>query len=161
FDWNKLFDAAGLDASRWIPAESHEIPSVGFDERKAWTGTYDGSPELRIRIEAAAWKGRPVYFETFGPWKPARSSTPATQAPNWEPLVLTIILVVACLFSILNLRNGRGDSSGALRLAVFVLCCGIVARVSRCTTYPHLTNSANCSQRCLLYCWRPFSRARY
>jgi hypothetical protein len=55
-DWKKLFDAAGLDPSRWSEAASREIPPFSFDERKAWTGTFVLAPNLPMRIEAAAWK---------------------------------------------------------------------------------------------------------
>jgi hypothetical protein len=41
---------------RWMPTDPHEIPQVGFDPRAA------SSPNISMRIEAAAWKGRPVYF---------------------------------------------------------------------------------------------------
>ncbi len=36
-DWNKLFEAAGLDPLRWTPTESQEVPLFSFDERAAWT----------------------------------------------------------------------------------------------------------------------------
>jgi hypothetical protein len=41
---------------------------VSFDARAAWTGTLDGTPAVPFRIEAASWKGRPVYFEVVWPW---------------------------------------------------------------------------------------------
>ena len=66
-NWNTLFEAAGLDRSRWTETASQEIPPFGFDARKAWTGTYAHAPNMPLRIEAAAWKGRPVSFELFGP----------------------------------------------------------------------------------------------
>ena len=79
-DWKKLFDAAGLDPSRWTETASQEIPPYSFDERKAWTGTFAHAPNMPMRIEAAAWKGRPVSFELFGPWRrPARMQPRAPQ----------------------------------------------------------------------------------
>ena len=42
-----------------------------FDERAAWTGVYSDAPSTPLRIEAAAWKGRPPR----GP--PARPAHPA------------------------------------------------------------------------------------
>jgi hypothetical protein len=121
-DWNKLFEASGLDASRWTTAELREIPVTAFDERKAWTGTYPNSPQMSLRIEAAAWKGRPVYFEMFGPWRP-EPATAVNTAPIDVAVVVSIVLVGALLFALRNLRTGRGDLSGAVRLATFILVC--------------------------------------
>jgi serine/threonine-protein kinase len=125
-DWKKLFDAAGLDPSHWTEAASQEIPPYGFDERKAWTGTFAHAPGMPMRIEAAAWKGRPVSFELFGPWRrPDRVQQPRWQqtsgqpAAGWFPLVpISIVLVGALLLAVRNFRASRGDRRGALRLAV-------------------------------------------
>ena len=124
-DWSKLLDAAGLDPSRWTPAEPHEIPPVAIDERKAWTGTYSETEKMPLRIEAAAWQGHPVYFEMFGPWRPEKSAANAPAPPALLAL-LAIILAVALLFALLNFRAGRGDSGGALRLAWFFLICNAI-----------------------------------
>ena len=56
-DWLTLFEAAGLDQSRWTETASKEIPPFGFDERKAWTGRLRARTDMPLRIEAAAWKG--------------------------------------------------------------------------------------------------------
>ena len=72
-DWTALLTAAGLDMSRFAPAEPHWIPLVSFDARAAWTGSYAHAPEVPLRIEAASWRGRPVNFQVIGPWsKPER-----------------------------------------------------------------------------------------
>jgi serine/threonine-protein kinase len=129
-DWHKLFEAAGLDASRWTPAEPREIPLTAFDERKAWTGTYPNSPQMPLRIEAAAWKGRPVYFEMFGPWRP-EPTTAVDRTPIAVNVIVAIVLValvVLILFALSNLRSGRGDLSGAVRLAAFVLVCNCISQ---------------------------------
>ncbi|MGH9594583.1 MAG: protein kinase domain-containing protein, partial [Bryobacteraceae bacterium] len=55
FDWNKLFEAAGLDASRWTAADPQKIPPMAFDAGAAWTGTFASMPQIPLRIEAAAW----------------------------------------------------------------------------------------------------------
>jgi len=124
-DWSKFFDAAGLDASRWTPAEPREIPVTAFDERKGWTGTYPNSPQMPLRIEAAAWKGRPVYFEMFGPWRPEPTTAVDTTLIA-VTVIAAILLVGALLFALRNLRTGRGDLGGAVRLAVFILVCASI-----------------------------------
>jgi predicted Ser/Thr protein kinase len=127
FDWNKLFDAAGLDASRWTAAEPQEIPPVAFDERKAWTGTYPGQAQMPLRIQAAAWKGRPVYFEIFGPWRVGGiAAQPLNRTWVTSVSVVVMVLAPALLFALLNLRSGRGDRVGAWRLACFQFICALL-----------------------------------
>ena len=120
-DWTRLFEAAGLDQSRWTETASQEIPPVGFDERKAWTGRYAHAPDMPLRIEAAAWRGRPVSFELFGPWRlPVRVQppTPAQTRRTWIVNgVISFVLLGASWLAWRNYRAGRGDVGGAVRLA--------------------------------------------
>jgi hypothetical protein len=67
-DWAPLFSAAGLDFSKWLPAQPAWIPPVYSDARGAWTGSLAERPDIPMRIEAAAYRGKPVYFELIGPW---------------------------------------------------------------------------------------------
>lgn len=136
--WTKLFDAAGLDPSRWTETASQEIPPFSFDERKAWTGTFAHAPNMPLRIEAAAWKGRPVSFELFGPWRrPARLQpraprNTAQRVVGWSLLVvISIILVGSLWLAVRNFRAGRGDTRGALRLAAFGLIFWSVSEIVR------------------------------
>ena len=123
-DWNKVFEAAGLDRSQWAPAESQQIPESAFDQRAAWTGTYPGAPNIPLRIEAAAWGPQLVAFAIAGPWTRAPGTEAArTTLPLPLILLITVIYVSAILLALRNLRTGRGDQSGATRLAVFVFVC--------------------------------------
>jgi serine/threonine-protein kinase len=125
-DWNKLFEAAGLDQAQWILSDPREIPENPFDERAAWTGTYAGVPQIPLRIEAAAWRGRPVLFDTRGPWS-REAGTPAGVGPPGA--LATAIIVVffgGVLLGLRNLRSGRGDLRGSLRLASVTLVGGFV-----------------------------------
>ncbi|HUB33683.1 MAG TPA: serine/threonine-protein kinase, partial [Bryobacteraceae bacterium] len=93
-DWTGLWTAAGLDITRFAPADPQWIPLVSFDARAAWTGTYPEAPNVPLRIEAASWQGRPVSFETIGPWsKPERM-----QNPQMAPGVLFLQALVWCTF---------------------------------------------------------------
>jgi len=121
-DWPALFGAAGLDAARFAPAEPRWLSLAGFDARAAWTGTYAQSPELPLRVEAASWRGRPVFFHLIGPWSRPDRMKPY-ENPAGENIILAVILAV-CLAAVLlawrNLHAGRGDMRGASRLAAFV-----------------------------------------
>jgi predicted Ser/Thr protein kinase len=123
FDWNRLFEAAGLDPSKWIPADPQETPPTAFDARAAWTGTYPNAPQVPLRIEAAAWRGRPVTFKILGPWSGLPGPTPDVRGTS---PAFAATLIIAFLLALRNLRSGRCDLSGALRLALFLLTCGVI-----------------------------------
>ncbi len=94
-DWSKLFEAAGLDRSRWTETASQEIPLFPFAQRQAWTGSYAHAPKLPMRIEAAAWKGRVVSFELFGPWrKPVRVQPPSASSVRSQWLGAFIVSLI-------------------------------------------------------------------
>jgi serine/threonine-protein kinase len=132
-DWTPLFSAAGLDASKWSPAQPAWTSPVDSDTRAAWTGTIAEHPEMPMRIEAAAYLGKPVYFELIGPWTRAEGMQPY-HATTLEQAGLVIfivlvlsLLVVGALLARRNLRLGRGDRRGASRLAAFVFAAWTVA----------------------------------
>ncbi len=72
-----------------------------------------------MRIEAAAFRGKPVYFELIGPWTHAESMQPRQPATRERAsLVLGIVLffsmlVGGAMLARRNLRLGRGDRRGA------------------------------------------------
>ena len=122
-DWPALFGAAGLDTARFASAEPQWLSLAGFDARAAWTGTYAQAPELPLRVEAASWRGRPVFFRVIGPW-----SRPGRMKPSEFPFGNNIggvsLILEVCLAAVVlawrNFRAGRGDLRGASRLAAFV-----------------------------------------
>src|SRR2546422_8247125 len=130
-EWTALFAAAGLDPARFTPTEPKWTSLAAFDARAAWTGAYPEQPEIPLRIEAAAYRGKPVYFQLLEPWnKPWR--TQANQ-PNKEDRVFLVafclflaILLGAVLLARYNIRQGRGDRRGAFRLAFFVFAVSIL-----------------------------------
>jgi hypothetical protein len=120
-DWTALFGAAGLDPARFEPARPVWVPLGYADARDAWDGVLADRPDVPIHVEAAAYRGRPVYFEIVGTWL----QTPARAGPGFAGLTLLSVAVLAAglLLARLNLRRGRGDRRGAWRLAVFVFVC--------------------------------------
>ncbi|MEQ1354305.1 MAG: hypothetical protein ABLT11_09825 [Candidatus Acidiferrum sp.] len=144
-DWAPLFSAAGLDPSKWPPAQPTWTPPIYSDARAAWTGSLAERPNIPMRIEAAAYRGKPVYFELVGPWaRPERMQPYEPTASERAGLVIgTIfflsILVVGAMLARRNLRLGRGDRRGAARLAVFVFAAWAVAVVFGAHHYPNST----------------------
>jgi hypothetical protein len=132
-DWASLFSAAGLDPSNWPPAQPMWTPPTDSDARAAWTGSLDERPDIPMRIEAAAYRGKPVYFELIGPWtRPERMRPYQRTAGERAALAILIVLslsmlVVGVILARRNLRLGRGDRRGASRLADFVFAAWAVA----------------------------------
>ncbi|PYV12910.1 MAG: hypothetical protein DMG07_15995 [Acidobacteria bacterium] len=126
-DWAALFAETGLDFAALRPAPSAWTPPVYADTRAAWEGTYPKQPDIPIRIEAAAAGGKPVYFQIFEPWsRPRRMEEALPSLGVRVANALVIVIVIAVLAAALglarhNLRLGRGDRKGALRISVSLL----------------------------------------
>ena len=127
-DWAELFAAAGLDSSRFASVEPRVLPPYHNDARAAWEGTLDAAPDVPVHVEAAAYRGRPVYFALLFPWdEPIRGTGGWAQQP---PRVIATVMVILFFFLPLtagiflarrNYRLGLGDYKGGLRLTVSIL----------------------------------------
>jgi hypothetical protein len=127
-DWDALFREAGLDRARFQPTPPTRNPHVDADVRAAWLGTLPDFGNYPVRIEAAAHRGVPVYFEQVVPWDPYWNPAGAPgAAPRSRFLAYgftsVFVVVVMLLMTVRNLSRDRGDRHGAFRLAraVFVL----------------------------------------
>ena len=126
-DWSALLTAAGLDMSRFASTEPTWVPLTPFDARAAWTGSFAHAPDVPMRVEAAAWRGKPVYFQVIGPWtRPTRMQPVPNPAQPLAQLVLVIVICVAVLLTWRSVKQGRADLRGASRLAVFVFVCSML-----------------------------------
>jgi serine/threonine protein kinase len=133
-DWSALFSAAELDASKLQPAQPQWTALGMADSRAAWTGVWPGSTRP-LRVEAAAWHGKPVFFAMIGDWnKPWRmvAAKSANEKKSWVGQVIGLSILISmllggALLARRNYRHGRGDRDGALRLAIvmFVLQMGL------------------------------------
>jgi len=133
FDWNILLNEAGLDPAKLQPAQPLWTSLAASDTRMAWTGSWPGTTRP-LRVEAAAFQGKPVFFSLIGSWtKPDRmlSTEKKTVGQRMSTIVglvlLFALLVGSALLARRNYRQGRGDREGALRLALvmFVLEIGL------------------------------------
>jgi predicted Ser/Thr protein kinase len=125
-DWAPLFAEAGLDLSKFAPAEPRWVPHTYADRRAAWEGHFPLRPEMPLRVEAAAYRGSPVAFKLVAPWDKPYRMEPYVTTPGLKrtlmfafTLVVTL-LVVAAWLARRNFRLGRGDRRGAAKLALFV-----------------------------------------
>ena len=122
-DWDVLFRLAGLDRARFTPAPPEWLPRGHADARMAWTGTLAERPEAPVRLEAASWQGRVAHFQIVWPWTRADRMQEAPVTPGRRLLsavnvaVYFLLLAAAAIVSWRNVRAGRGDHRGAIRLA--------------------------------------------
>ena len=148
-DWPVLFAAAGLDATRFRSAEPQWTPPFVCDRREAWVETAAGASGVPLRIEAAAWRGRPVYFEVIYPWtRPQRQERfqPTLSERAGHIIVVFLMwsaMLGACLLARRNVKRGRGDRRGAFRLAIFALLTNLLSWLFKASHVPTLGELRN------------------
>jgi len=99
--------------ARFQPAEPQWTPLANWDERAAWAAE-------RLRVEAAAWRGRPVSFRIVGPWTvPGRGGMPAGAGQIAQVALVYSALAAACVLAWLHLRARKADLRGATKLAAW------------------------------------------
>ena len=131
-DWAPLFSAARLESSKLTPTALEWSPPVATDTRSAWTGFYGDRSDIPVRVEAAAFHGRPVYFQIFWPWRTNRT-TPAvpTRSQTLRSFANyalgAIVLIVALGIAHYNWKAGRGDIRGATRVGIYCAGMSLVA----------------------------------
>lgn len=124
-------DSSGSEfASRLVrlsAARPERIPPSFADERRAWSGRHPRDPDVSIRVEAAALEGVPTFFEVtyengelYGDRDDAPQSALARYTQVFYVLVLLASVIGGAAMARSNLRLGRGDRRGAVRIAVFV-----------------------------------------
>jgi serine/threonine-protein kinase len=119
--WDRWFDreTLGFNLSGLQPAEPERAPPCACDRQAAWTGSLPDRPDRPVRVEAAAYRGHPVYFEIM----PARRE--AERADQISDGILQSIMLAllagVIVLAVRNLRRGRGDVRGAVRLALAIM----------------------------------------
>jgi len=125
-NWPALLAAAGLDPAAYRNVPPEWTPLAWGDARTAWLGTVSAKIGIPERIEAAAYRGRPVYFDMIYPWTaPDRAAPVADKAHDRISTAILLVLFLAVTTSGLyvarrNVRLKRSDSRGAARLGVVV-----------------------------------------
>ena len=136
--WEDVFEAAGLDLNAFTPVTPQWIARGFADSTAAWDGAMPGRANQRIRVEAAALRGRLVSFRIIWPWtEPARADiiqepprTPVQKATDALSVGLWItFIVVGVLLARRNLRLNRADRLGAARFGVCITLASLAARL--------------------------------
>jgi hypothetical protein len=134
-NWSTCFAEAGLDLSRFSLAGPKWLPPVPFDKLSDWEGTETHQPSVPLHVTAASYHSKPVYFQVIGPWsRPARMQEgPQTlvqriSAATFSLLVLAL-LAGGFFLARRNIRLGRGDRKGALRVSSVIFAAGFLFSV--------------------------------
>jgi eukaryotic-like serine/threonine-protein kinase len=132
-DWSVFFREAALDESALKAAEPRWTPPVYADRRFAWEGSYPDDRNESIRVEAASDRGTPVFFRIVHPWTEPEGArnypvSVLVRASNVALAGLMIgVLIGGALLARRNVRLGKGDRKGAVRLGAFILAAGWLA----------------------------------
>jgi serine/threonine-protein kinase len=134
FDWTVLLHEAGIDSGTVHPVVPGWTPPMFVDSRRAWeNAAYADSTVDGVRIEAGSYRGRATYLTVLRPWTRAgRTAFDARTGAQRVGSALSLLLLVASIIgagwlAVRNVRLGRGDRRGAIRVAVTVFVLGIVS----------------------------------
>jgi serine/threonine-protein kinase len=125
-DWTKWFprESLGFDLGAMEKISNKVLrPPDAYDHLQVWRGF--GPQTNEFYVEAAAYNGRPVYFEILAPWrfKPGSGGAPAETMMSWMFLVVT---AGAAVLAWRNFRLRRSDRQGAFRVALYFFCLGLL-----------------------------------
>ena len=134
-DWGPWFTAAGLSMGDFTPADPEWAPRAFADARYAWQGPMPGRTDLKLRIEASTYRGRPASFLVIGPWSRSARMIQAGARPSLSSRLFSAggaVFIIALLAGAValaraNLKSGRADRRGAIRIALFLLGVWVVA----------------------------------
>jgi len=132
-DPKPVFQAAGLAIANFTPVPPQWTPAMAFDQRLAWKGKHPAIPELDLTVQIAFWRGRVVDVRLIWPWtKPAASREETPDSRRILNSIVGGVLSVAGLIFCLwlanrNLKSGRGDRTGATRLAITYFVLRLIA----------------------------------
>ncbi|MDQ3801177.1 MAG: serine/threonine protein kinase [Acidobacteriota bacterium] len=144
FDWTNIFAEAGLDIRGFRQTESNWSPPFFADSIMSWEGLHVDHADVSVRIEAAAFEGKPVYFQIVAPWdKPARQTeTALSDSQKFSNIVSILIylslLAAAGFLAYRNVRNGRADRRGALKVTIFLFLCSLASGLLAADHIPDL-----------------------
>jgi serine/threonine-protein kinase len=134
-DWSVLFDLAEIDIEQFTPVEPRIRSYASPEVRAAWVGSLPDLPRGEARIEAGATDGRVVTFWVLdeAAVESASAGPEVWTGPPFAyytvPATLLVLLVVGGFLARRNLRQGRADWSGAVRLASLALVVSCVSDI--------------------------------
>lgn len=125
-NWNLMLEEAGIPLDRVSERDIDWVPPVPYEFRRTWQAADSG---LAYDITAASFNGQPVYFRVA----PAGSKPGAAVVTRSQRLrglsflsAVAVLAIGGMYLARRNLRRGRGDRKGALRIAGFIFASGFL-----------------------------------
>jgi serine/threonine-protein kinase len=131
-----MFEAADLKMDTFMSITPRWVPREFADTTAAWEGPMPGRGNHRIRVEAAAYRGRLVSFQIIWPWtEPSRADSTTRsalqKASDSVNIVMGILLIGGgVLLAGRNVRQNRADRRGAARFGIFTTLASLTARLA-------------------------------
>src|SRR5262245_35804471 len=125
-DWSSLFALAGLSQSDFEPVPPARVPPVFCDRRAAWKGRLPELPGDPIRLEAGSFQGRVASFAITGPWTAEAHTAGGHAEENMRIVLVFSAMVAGIVLARRNLRLGRGDRAGALKLMIYFVIVHLI-----------------------------------
>jgi serine/threonine-protein kinase len=127
-DWTNWFaeEELGFDLARLEKTSDKMLrPPDPYDHLQVWRGV---SPQTNaFYVEAAAYSGRPVYFEVLEPSRFAPAVAARTLTPEaFMGWLYLVVIAGGVVLAWRNLRLRRSDRRGAFRVAFYFFCIGML-----------------------------------
>src|SRR5262249_40292642 len=140
--WVGAVSEAGLDYRVFKPRARQWSPPVAHDLVATWEGTAADRPAEPIFVGAAAWNGQPVAFE-MTPGTASETTEASVESGGSVSQLTFLIMTIAALVGsgILarwNIRQGRWDRSGALKVATYVFGMALLVGLLRADHVPRV-----------------------
>jgi Protein kinase domain len=126
-DWGPLWRAAGLESEKVKVVEGGAwVPPCAFDRQATLAGQFPDRPDVPLQAEAAAYRGRPVWFRLVADgWVTGEAGN--LPAENYPPFFWLCLAPLGVLLAARNIRAGRADWHGASCLTLFLLGVSVLA----------------------------------
>ncbi|MFN0103028.1 MAG: serine/threonine-protein kinase [Bryobacteraceae bacterium] len=155
YDWSQLFRLADLDSTMFTPTEPERLPLVSFDQRAAWKGTISQQIPHAFRVEAAAFRGLPVFLAVYIDWGKSAETSAKKTGPDWSGRLGFLFQLSGYVFAgwlaWRNWKAGRSDRHGAWLLGLLVAVFAFIA----CLLEAHYNTIQNINRA--LTNWMAFS----
>lgn len=144
-DFKVAFLLAGLDQAQFREVPPKWTPPVAFSEWRAWEGTVPDHKELALRVEAASFDGKIVFFKLLYPWTGLQANAEEQNTARHLAglfmmiAVISAVTLAACFLAWRNIRSGSGDRRGAFKVACLVLVAVGIGRLLAMNHIPSIT----------------------
>lgn len=150
-NWSKWFpkELTGIDLDSWAKVDERRIPPPDAYHHVQWWRGPPPKGTNGIYVQAAAYCGRPGYFSRFSLARVETASLASDPELKGQQLgrdatiaIYWLLLLSSAVLAWLNLRTGRSDLRGSLRVVLFLFVCGMLAWLFLATHPDSLANEA-------------------